>query len=147
LALRLRWMTSFVVVTVECQKRTSTSEYQLSTADYGFPAVLDRFDLNGVFVRFLAVLCRGMKCSSSPSSNARSITITSEVACRSMLVVILIVTFAVVQASNLPFPAIRQKAFRPKAYVKIDAGALHRRTQSVKWERDEFTRWDSKLHL
>jgi hypothetical protein len=79
--------------------------------------------------------------------NTRSIAITSELAYISMIIVILISTFAVVQASNLPFPTIRSKAFRPKAYVKIVAGELHRRTQSVKLEKGAFTRWDSKLDL
>jgi hypothetical protein len=59
-----------------------------------------------------------------------------------MLIVILIVTFVVVQASNLSFPAIRSKTSRPKVYVKIDAGELHHHTQSVKWEKDTFMRWD-----
>jgi len=86
-------------------------------------------------------------CSFSRSSDPRSITITSERAYVSMLIVVLIVTFVVVQANNLPFPATRSKVARPKAYVKIVAGELHRRTQSVKWQKDTFTRWDSKLDL
>ena len=59
----------------------------------------------------------------------------------------LIVMSTVVQASELPFPTLRTKAFRPKAYVEIIAGDIHRRTQSVKQEKKTYTRWDSKIDL
>jgi hypothetical protein len=59
----------------------------------------------------------------------------------------LIVMSAVVQASELPFPTFRSKAFRPKTYVEIIAGGIHRRTQSVKQERESYTRWNFEIDL
>ena len=59
----------------------------------------------------------------------------------------LIVMSTVVQASELPFPTLRAKAFRPKAYVESSAGDIHRRTPSVRHEQKTYTRWDSKIDL
>jgi hypothetical protein len=53
----------------------------------------------------------------------------------------------VIQASELPFPTFRSKAFRPKAYVEIIAGSIQRRTQSVKQEKKTYTQWNFKMDL
>jgi hypothetical protein len=65
----------------------------------------------------------------------------------SMPIGTLIVTSAVVQASELPSPTFWSKAFRPKAYVETIAGGIHRRTQSVKQEKKTYTRWDFEIDL
>ncbi|KIM74254.1 hypothetical protein PILCRDRAFT_14598 [Piloderma croceum F 1598] len=57
------------------------------------------------------------------------------------------IVVTIVQASELPFPTFRSKAFRPKAYVETIAGGIHRRTQSVKQEKETYTRWDFKIDL
>jgi hypothetical protein len=59
-----------------------------------------------------------------------------------MLIVTLTVMSAVVQATELPFPT-----FRSKAYVEIIAGGIHRRSQSVKRKEETYTRWDFKTDL
>ena len=59
----------------------------------------------------------------------------------------LTVMSAVVQASELPFPTFRSKAFRPKVCVETIAGGIHRRTKSVKQEKKTYTRWDFKIDL
>ena len=64
-----------------------------------------------------------------------------------MSVMTLTAIFLVIHANNLPFPSVRSKHFKPKAFVEVVAGDLHRRTQSVKWVKDSFTQWDSKLDL
>jgi hypothetical protein len=79
------------------------------------------------------------KHSLSRNSNAASITITSGRECVSATIAGLIVTFAVDHASNLPLPAFRSKAFRPKTYVEVVAQDIHCCTQSVRWEKDRFT--------
>jgi hypothetical protein len=81
--------------------------------------------------------------SFSRSNDARSIAITSERAYVSKLIAILTVTFSVVQAVNLSFPAISRR----QTNVEVVAGDLHRRTQNAKWKKDKITRWDSKLDL
>jgi hypothetical protein len=74
-----------------------------------------------------------------PSSDEGSIIVTSEHACVSMLTVTLTVISAVVQATELPFPT-----FRSKAYVEIIAGGIHRRSRSVKRKEE---RWDFKTDM
>ena len=64
-----------------------------------------------------------------------------------MTVLTLTVILSVTHANNLPFPGIRSNHFRPKAFVEVVAGDLHRRTQSVKWAKDSRTQWDSKFDL
>ena len=64
-----------------------------------------------------------------------------------MSVLTLTVILSVIHANNLPFPSIRSNQFKPKAFVEVVAGDLHRRTQSVKWTKDSFAQWDSKLYL
>ena len=59
------------------------------------------------------------------------------------IIVILIVTFAVVQVVNLSFSVIS----RQQTNIEIVAGDAHCHTQSVKWRKDTITRWDSKLDL
>jgi hypothetical protein len=59
----------------------------------------------------------------------------------------LTVMSTVVQASELPFPTFRSKAFRPKTYVEIMVGGIHRRTQSVKQEKKTYTRWNFEVDL
>jgi hypothetical protein len=61
----------------------------------------------------------------------------------SVLIVILIFIFAVVQTVNLSLPATSRR----HTNVEIVAGYMHRRTQSVKWKKDKITPWDSKLDL
>jgi hypothetical protein len=76
---------------------------------------------HGIFVCWRTKVAVGIiqlgkeKHSLSGTRNARSITITGEWAYMSALTVISIFTFAVAQASNLPFHAVRSKTFRPKA--------------------------------
>jgi hypothetical protein len=65
----------------------------------------------------------------------------------SMLIVALTVIFAVVQASNLSFSALRSKVLAPKTYVEIVAGELQRHTHRIEWKIDPITRWDSKFDL
>jgi len=50
----------------------------------------------------------------------------------------LTIAFSVVRATNLPFPSIRLKHFKPKAFVEVIAGDLHHHTQSVKWAKKGF---------
>jgi hypothetical protein len=76
----------------------------------------------------------------SRSSDRRSITIISESENVSVLIVILIVTFAVVQGVNLSFTAIS----RQQTNIKIIAGDVDRRTKTVKGKA-KITRCDSKL--
>jgi hypothetical protein len=59
-----------------------------------------------------------------------------------MLIVMLTVTSAVVQATELPFPT-----FMSKAYVEIIAGGIRRRSQGVKRKEETCTRWDFKTDL
>ncbi|KAF8726584.1 hypothetical protein AX14_007683 [Amanita brunnescens Koide BX004] len=56
----------------------------------------------------------------------------------------LTITFAVVQALNLPFPASSK---RQLSRVEIVTGGVRRRTESVKSKKDEIARWDSKLYF
>jgi len=77
------------------------------------------------------------------SSDARSITITNERTYVSILIVILIVIFAVVQAVKPSFPAISRR----QTNVEIVAGDVHRRTQSVKGQKAKITWWDFNLAL
>jgi hypothetical protein len=79
----------------------------------------------------------------SRSSDRRSITITSEWANVSVLIVILMVTFAVAQAVNLSFTAISRR----QTNIKIIAGDVDRRTKTVKGKKAKSTRYDSKLDL
>jgi hypothetical protein len=103
-------------------------------------------NLNGVSVSIATNLYQET-CSSCPSSDERSIVVTSEQACISMPMGRLTVMSTVVQASELPFPTFRSKAFRPKTYVEIMVGGIHRRTQSVKQEKKTYTRWNFEVDL
>jgi hypothetical protein len=85
--------------------------------------------------------------SRCPSSDERLIVVTSEQACISISIRTLTIMLKVIQASELPSPTFRSKAFRPKAYMEIIAGSIQRRTQSVKQEKKTYTQWNSKIDL
>jgi len=56
-----------------------------------------------------------------------------------------LMVITIVQASDLPFPILRSKAFKLKAFVEIIAGNLRRRTESVKQIKNTCTWWDTQF--
>ena len=120
----------------------SIDNSQLLSTGLPFAILLGCPDLDGVFVRLHAQLF-AKRYWYSRTSDARSITITSDRPYISTLTPILTVTFSVVQAVNLSFPAISRR----QTYVKIVAGDVRQFTRRVKPNQDNITRWDSKLAL
>jgi hypothetical protein len=103
-------------------------------------------NLNGIPVSVATNIYQEIhsRCS---SSEERFIAVTSEQACISISIRTLTIMSKVIQASELPFPTFRLKAFRPKAYVEIIAGSIQHRTQSVKQDKKTYTQWNFKIDL